>query len=93
MTKDVRTFTFPEQLLCMQLLMQVIWYGVWYKMRHIPTRAFRHVLPAPPTPRVRRCLVALTDGSTDIDVLSDFIRHLSDGDTTHPRGHIIVPEM
>lgn len=57
------------------------------------TRAFRHVLPAPPTPRVRRCLVALTDGSTDIDVLSDFIRHLSDGDTTHPRGHIIVPEM
>ena len=50
----------------------------------------RHVLPAPPTPRVRRCLVTLTDGSTDIDVLSDFIRHLSDGDT---RGHIIVPEM
>ena len=30
MTKDVRIFTFPEQLLCMHLLMQVIWYGVWY---------------------------------------------------------------
>ena len=59
----------------------------------VHTRAFRHVLPAPPTPRVRRCLVALTNGSTDIDVLSDLIRHLSDGNTTRPRGHIIVPEM
>ena len=36
-------------------------------------------------------LAALTNGSTDIDVLSDLIRHLSDGDTTRQRGHIIVP--
>ena len=74
---------------CMRYKLNEVYYD--FKMGQKSPCMHVLYLPAPPTPRVHRYSAALTNRSTDINVLSEHIRQLSDGDTTRRRGHIIVP--